>query len=87
MNRPLLFSILFAIAVEVFAALYFAPYAWEAVLTMDGDVALRLSRVMELHQGGAWYDSIAERLDAPYGELVIVSDGRQSAERRARSWP
>ncbi len=70
MNRPLLFSILFAIAVQAFVAVYFAPYAWEAVLTMDGDVALRLSRVMELHQGGAWYDSIAERLDAPYGELV-----------------
>lgn len=69
-NRPLVVSLLIAVAVQAVLAVVAAPYAWEAVQTLDGDVALRLDRVMELHEGGRWYDSIAERLDAPYGELV-----------------
>jgi hypothetical protein len=44
-------------------------------LVLDGrlvgpDGYMRLLRVIELAQGGAWYDPISERSNAPYGEVL-----------------
>lgn len=73
MNRPLLWAMLVVVLAQAFRGIYSIPWVWDGIETIDGDIALRFDRVMELYAGGQWYDSIAERLDAPFGELIAWS--------------
>ena len=34
------------------------------------DAYMRVLRVMELAQGGNWYDAVSERSNAPFGEIL-----------------
>ncbi len=50
-----------------FLSLIGAPAFWRGEF-VDADCFMRLERVLELMQGGSWYESVSPRTDAPSGE-------------------
>lgn len=61
-----------ALAVALLApllALAGVPAFWHGIF-VDADCYMRLQRVLELMQGGGWFDAVSERTDAPLGEVM-----------------
>ena len=50
-----------------FLSLIGTPAFWHGDF-FDADCFMRMERVLELIQNGAWYDAISHRTDAPFGE-------------------
>ncbi|MBM3492278.1 MAG: hypothetical protein FJX68_17930 [Alphaproteobacteria bacterium] len=60
---------LLALAIQS-AALARADWSIAAGGLFDADAYMRLMRVQQLHDTGAWYDSLFRRSNAPFGEVL-----------------
>lgn len=71
-ERPKVAAVGAALAVALLTpllALAPTPAFWHGVF-VDADCYMRLQRVLEQMQGGAWYDAVSHRTDAPFGEVL-----------------
>lgn len=65
--RPFLCALAAALLIPACIALLGGSPVFDGRL-LDPDCYMRLLRVMDLHEGGDWYNALSQRTNAPYGE-------------------
>ncbi|HIJ63859.1 MAG TPA: hypothetical protein HPQ04_14300 [Rhodospirillaceae bacterium] len=69
LNRPLAAALLLALLMQMVDLALGVPPLLDGGL-FDADCYSRLTRVLQLHDGGIWWDRMDPRINAPYGETL-----------------